>query len=64
MYNSFLSDLEQWFTDDIINYLSKVEERIQEWRDDGVYSGDRGFQDMLEEADTLTEELERRENER
>lgn len=58
--------MRQWYKveeledSEIESILEGLNETIQEWEDEGVYSGDRGYQDMLEERCALIEEQEER----
>lgn len=43
--------------DDILNALYEVRQTIAEWRADGVFDGDQGFQRLLEKESALEERL-------
>lgn len=53
--------MEELEDNEIESILEGLNETIQEWEDEGVYRGDQGYQDMLEERDALIEEQEERE---
>lgn len=62
MRSNGYDNLEEMSDESIQNSLEWLNDKIQEWEDDGVFSGDMGFQDMLQERDALLEEQERRAN--
>ena len=53
--------MEEFDDDDVLRMIEVLNEEAEEWRsEEGFHSGDRGYQDVLEDLNRFEEEAERR----
>ncbi|NPV12908.1 MAG: hypothetical protein HPY57_14145 [Ignavibacteria bacterium] len=61
-FESYFEDYSQWELDELLAYKRKLENKIDDYFSDGhKYTGDQGYQDLLEDLDAVEEAIKEKE---